>query len=248
MSNKFKQRSTQSEILDSPGIPEPLLIRNLREMDFLNHTTGGFSISLEGIKMLLNDKKDRTFHIADLGCGSGGSLKYLARWARKNGIRAKFSGIDKNQMAINYLKKKCAGFPEIKGYALEYTDYLKQKTPVDIIHCSLFCHHLPDEELVQLIQKMKSVARVGFVINDLQRNRRAYYSALIMTYLLGGTKLAKHDGPVSVLRGFKKNELDLFMKKGGVKNYIIYRRRGFRFLVVAGNSKKNLSIFKKIFL
>ena len=123
MSDKFISRSTQQEFLDSENIQENLLFRNLRELDFLNRVSGGFAISLEGIKKLAKNETKK-YHIVDLGCGSGGSLKYFARWARKNGFKIKFTGVDKNKKVINYLEKSCRKFPEIEGVTDDYSHFL----------------------------------------------------------------------------------------------------------------------------
>ena len=89
MPDKFKQRSTQNELLDSETVPAKLLFSNLRELDFLNRTGGGHSISLEGIKKLVKNK-NKVYHIADLGCGSGDSFKYFADWAKEKQFQIKF--------------------------------------------------------------------------------------------------------------------------------------------------------------
>jgi SAM-dependent methyltransferase len=235
MPNKFKQRSTLSEWLDTTGIPAELLEQNLRELDFLNRSFGGHSISLEGLKMLATDK-NRLYRLVDLGCGSGDVLKYIARWARKNGYLLQHTGVDQNPDAIEYLKKHCRKYPEIEGVLSGYKAFLEKNKPVDLIHCSLFCHHLKDDELLWLFRKMNAVAQLGFIINDLQRNPFAYYGAKLMTRLLNGSPLSKNDGPISVLRGFKRDELDLLLKQAGVKRYVIHRRPGFRFLIVAGRA------------
>lgn len=244
MTNKFDKRSSQDELLDSPDVPVELLIQNLQELDFLNRTTGGHAISLEGLKTLINDK-NRIYHIVDLGCGSGDWLRYIADWACKNSVQVRLTGVDKNRNAIQYLKSKSAGYPEIEGLTADYSEILG-KVPVDVIHCSLFCHHLNDKELVELLGKMNAVAAAGFVINDLQRNPMAYYGAKAFTQLFGGSPLSKHDGPVSVLRGFKKKELELLFMQAGVDNYRIVSRPFFRFLIVGKQhvtaDKKHLNI------
>ncbi len=233
MRNKFQQRSAQRELLDSPNIPAELLIQNLRELDFLNRNTGGHAVSLEGIKMLLNDK-NKACHIADLGCGSGDTLRYVAAWARKHGYKVKLTGVDINHDAIQFLRKMSSSYPEIEGYAGDYREFIA-RSQVDVFHCGLFCHHLNNEELMDLLGQMNKSAAVGFVINDLQRSRLAYYGAKAFTTLFRGSPLSKHDGPVSVLRGFKKKELVLLFKQAEVNHYRILSRPFFRFLIVGKN-------------
>ena len=232
MSDKFTNRSYQSELLDEPNIPKQLLFQNLRELDFINKTLGGHAITIAGIKQLVTDK-NKTYHIVDIGCGGGDAMKYIADWAQKNNYKIKLTGVDMNADAIEYMKNNCSGYSEIKGVVSDYRDYLKHNTDIDIVHCSLFCHHLKDDELTELFYHLKKHAQIGFVINDLERNRFAYYSIKLLTRLFNGSKLVKNDAPLSVLRGFKKGELlDLF-KKTEIENVSIKWKWAFRYLVIS---------------
>ena len=231
MSDKFTNRSYRLELLDEPNIPKQLLFQNLRELDFINKTLGGHSITIAGIKQLVRDK-NKTYHIVDIGCGGGDAMKYIADWGRKNNYKIKFTGVDMNADAIEYMKTNCSGYSEIKGVVSDYRDYLKQNTEIDIVHCSLFCHHLKDDELTELFSYLKKHAEIGFVINDLERNRFAYYTIKLLTRLFNGSSLVKNDAPLSVLRGFKKRELlDLF-EKAAIENVSIKWKWAFRYLVI----------------
>jgi 2-polyprenyl-3-methyl-5-hydroxy-6-metoxy-1,4-benzoquinol methylase len=231
MPNKFKHRSNQTEMIDVPDISKELLFQNLHELDILNRKFGGHAITLQGIKKLVTDH-NKIYHIADLGCGSGDTLKYIARWAKKYGYKVRLTGIDMNANAIEYLTHHCKSYTEINGVVGNYQQYLNNAKTVDIIHCSLFCHHLRDEEIVELFQWSRDNAITGFIINDLQRNWLAYHSAYIFTRLLNGSILSKNDGPISVLRGFKQYELRALLEKTGIEHYSIKRIWGFRWLVI----------------
>jgi SAM-dependent methyltransferase len=231
MLSKFKHRSNKPELLDGNNISRELLFQNLRELDFINRILGGHNISLNGIKKLVT-KKNKTYHIADLGCGSGRTMIHIANWARAKGYHVKLTGVDKNADVIHFMKDCCKDYPEISGIVADYHDFLKSETPIDIVHCSLFCHHLEDKELEELFHFFECCAKTGFVINDLHRNRIAYYGVSVITYLLNGSALSKHDGPVSILRAFKWNELNMLLQKARVKNYSIKWMWAFRYLVV----------------
>lgn len=231
----FHSRSYEPELMDNPAVPLKLLHRNLHELDLLNRYFGGHAISLNGVKKLLRSKS-RIYHIADIGCGSGDFLKYLACWARKQHLRLNLTGIDNNVNAIKYLKKHCSGFPEITGLALDYNEFLQSDQSVDIIVCSLFCHHLDDKMLIDLFIKLKRCSRLGFVINDLHRHPLAYYSVWAFTRLACGTELSQNDGPLSVSKAFTRRELELLMQKSGIINYSIEWRWNFRYCIVVKNS------------
>jgi 2-polyprenyl-3-methyl-5-hydroxy-6-metoxy-1,4-benzoquinol methylase len=230
MNTNFKYRSDEKELLDETNIQQDLLFKNLRELDILNRTTGGHAISLKGIKQLVTDHS-KIYHIVDLGCGSGDSLLAIADWARRNNFNVKLIGVDMNVDVIEYLKNHCRAYPEISGINTDYQEFLDRNTSIDIVHCSLFCHHLNDEELIRLFTYFSGKVTTGFVINDLQRNWLAYYSAWFFTRLLNGTVLAKNDGPISVLRAFKASELMHLLEKANIKNFKIQKKRIFRFLI-----------------
>ena len=229
--SKFSNRSYESELLDAPDIPKQLLFQNLRELDVVNRTLGGHAITLAGIKKLVTDKT-KIYHIIDVGCGGGDAMKSIANWARSNKYRVKLTGVDMNADAIEYMNNFCKGYSEITGIVSDYRSFLKAGNAVDIIHCSLFCHHLKDEELIELFSYMNKYATVGFVVNDLHRNWFAYYSIKILTRLLNGSALVKNDAPLSVLRGFKKTELQNLLDKSGVKNYYVIWKLAFIYLVI----------------
>jgi SAM-dependent methyltransferase len=240
MSTRFKYRSDEKELLDETNLQKDLLFKNLRELDILNRTTGGHAISLKGLKQLVRDHS-KIYHIVDLGCGSGDSLKAIADWARENNFNVKLTGVDLNADVIDYLGKHCRAYPEITGILSNYQEFLDRNTSVDIVHCSLFCHHLNENELIRLFTYFGNKVTTGFIINDLRRNWVAYYSAWFFTRLLNGTILAKNDGPVSVLRAFKVSELKHLFERANIKNYIIQKKRLFRFLIVGKTSNYETS-------
>lgn len=228
----LRKRSDEPELMDNPNIDRLLLEKNLAELDFFNRYSGGHQITLGGVKMLTT--KQKLYSIADIGCGSGDTMKFIADWARKQNVRIKFIGVDFNVHAIRFLKKNCIGYPEISGIAMDYIDFLKTTLPADIYICSLFCHHLDDARLVELFRYFRR-ATEGFVINDIQRSLPAYYSAWVLTRLLNGSALSKNDGPLSVLRAFKKHELENLLLKAGHHNFSVQRKWPFRFRVVVRN-------------
>jgi ubiquinone/menaquinone biosynthesis C-methylase UbiE len=231
MPGKFKYRSTDAELMDAPFIRKELLFQNLNELDILNRNLGGHAITLDGIKQLVTNK-NKMYHIVDLGCGSGDALKHIAIWARKHDFKVRLTGIDINSDAVHYLENHCKDFPEIIGIVCDWQEYLKGDNTIDIIHCSLFCHHLHEDELGVLFKMMRQKDMTGFVINDLRRNWFAYYSVYFLTRLLNGSALSKNDGPISVLRGFRSAEIISMLEKAQINQYKIQRKWAFRFLII----------------
>lgn len=229
--SKFSHRSYELELLDAPNIPKELLFKNLRELDVVNRLLGGHTITLSGIKTLVVDKT-KTYRIVDIGCGGGDAMKQIANWAKTNNFKVELIGVDMNADAIQFMKDECKEFSNITGLVSDYRDYLKSNTDVDIVHCSLFCHHLKDDELIELFQFLNQFAKVGFIINDLQRHWFAYFSIKFLTRLMNGSELVKNDAPLSVLRGFRKGELNDLLQKALVKEFSIKWKWAFRYLAL----------------
>ena len=86
-----------------------------------------------------------------------------------------------------------------------------------------------------MMQWMQRNSNIGFFINDLHRNTLAYYSIRILTRWFSKSYLVKNDAPLSVLRGFKKNEWEAIMQQAGIQHYSIEWKWAFRWLITANS-------------
>lgn len=229
----FKYRSEQKELLDEENIPKELLYKNLQELELVNKWLGGISISLDGFEDSI--KKEQRVVLADIGCGGGDSLKAMAKKSRQEGWDAHFVGIDLKQNCIDYAENTCRDFDEIRFVCKDYKEAIAEDKTITHVHAALFCHHLSDEEIVQLIKFCKEHGKT-LIINDLERHPLAYHSIKNITRLFKGSELVKHDAPLSVLRGFKKAEWEELMNRAGVDNYHIEWKWAFRHLIIIPNA------------
>lgn len=227
----FKQRSKQTELLDEEGIPRDLLFQNLRELEFINKWLGGLSITLAGLKATTGPAVDRPVKIADIGCGGGDALRAMARYARRKDNSIEFVGIDLKQDCIDFARTTCKDFTSVSFVQNDYRDAIREDDSVTHVHAALFCHHLTDDQLVELFQFCKAQNKTLF-INDLQRHPLAYYSIHFLTRLFRGSSLVKNDAPLSVLRGFKRKELVHLLEIAGITHYSIRWKWAFRYLII----------------
>jgi hypothetical protein len=82
--------------------------------------------------------------------------------------------------------------------------------------------------LIQFAKKHKAI----LIINDLERNRFAYYAIKYLTKFFSKSYLVKNDAPLSVLRGFKKTEWIEMIQLAGAKNYSVKNKWAFRHEVI----------------
>jgi 2-polyprenyl-3-methyl-5-hydroxy-6-metoxy-1,4-benzoquinol methylase len=236
----FKYRSYQLELLDREDIPFNDIKLNMQELNKINAKLGGHKISINGIKKLINHSFkqciDKTIQICEIGCGGGDNLRVIKKWCKKNKINATFIGIDINENCIHFAQS-LAENKDISFVCSDYKTVEFQLFP-DIIFSSLFCHHLTNKEFTEMINWSNANAKVGFFINDLHRHSIAYFSIKMLTTIFSKSYLVKNDAPLSVLRGFTKNELITLLNSSTNKNYTIQWKWAFRWLVCSYNNIK----------
>jgi 2-polyprenyl-3-methyl-5-hydroxy-6-metoxy-1,4-benzoquinol methylase len=224
----FIQRSYQPELLDAEDIPFAAIKRNMQELNTINTLLGGHAITVKGIKQLIGNLKE--IHVCEIGSGGGDNLIAINKYCKQNNIKVHFAGIDIKQTCIDFAATKTELQQNTDWIVSDYEQVYFDSKP-DIIFSSLFCHHFTDEQLVKQLQWMQQNSKVGFFINDLERNCIAYYAIKIITQLFSTSYLVKNDAPLSVLRGFSKQEWVSLFTKAGIKQYSITWQWAFRFLI-----------------
>lgn len=208
-----KYRSTEEEIMDDLAMEGEMLRKTLDKIAAINKRLGGNQATIDGIKTLLkNETKETTITIIDLGCGSGDMLRAVADFSRKNKYTFKLIGIDANEYTINYARNLSVNYPEISYKKMDIFSDEFSGIPFDIVIATLFFHHFTNQEIGLLLIPIVNKARIGVVINDLHRSRIAYYLFKGISFFINNP-MVKKDGAISILRGFKKNELISISKK-----------------------------------
>jgi 2-polyprenyl-3-methyl-5-hydroxy-6-metoxy-1,4-benzoquinol methylase len=226
----FQHRSYQKELLDGGNIPFVHIRQNMRELDSINHYLGGHRITLSGLKTLLKSvSASEAIDIVEIGSGGGDNLRVIKEWARHQGRSVVLTGIDFNEECTAYAQSQ----PKNMGIRFIHSDYREVLFPAKphVIFSSLFCHHFSDDELVFMLQWMQQNTQLGFFINDLHRHPLAYYSIKGITQLLSQSYLVKNDAPLSVQRGFIKEDWERLFAKAGIAPYNCRWKWAFRWLV-----------------
>jgi 2-polyprenyl-3-methyl-5-hydroxy-6-metoxy-1,4-benzoquinol methylase len=228
-------RSYKKELLDNDGIPFADIQQNMKELNTINKYLGGHKITIAGVHALIaKHHSTDPICICEIGCGGGDNLKAINDYCISKNIPVNFIGID--------IKPECIAFARQQYPGLDSTwvtsDYkhadLGEHKP-DIIFSSLFCHHFTEPELITMLQWMKINTSTGFFINDLQRHTMAYYSIKWITKFFSRSYLVKNDAPLSVARGFRKEEWNEIFKTAGINNFFIKWKWAFRYLVICRN-------------
>jgi 2-polyprenyl-3-methyl-5-hydroxy-6-metoxy-1,4-benzoquinol methylase len=223
----FKYRTEEEEIMDDFSLEGDELREALDKIASINQFLGGNQLTLQGVKKLLNSKDEIT--IVDVGCGNGDMLRVLADFGIKNNLKFNLIGIDANAFTIDYATKISKEYPNISYKCIDiFSDSFSQLN-YDIVLCTLTLHHFKNNQIDYLIQLFSQQAKIGIVINDLHRNRIAYGAFQLICFVFKLNRMSKEDGLISILRGFKKQELISFSERNKLKEYTIQWKWAFRY-------------------
>jgi 2-polyprenyl-3-methyl-5-hydroxy-6-metoxy-1,4-benzoquinol methylase len=189
---------------------------------------GGYKVSLRALKQLMTAGKKMM--LVDIGCGGGDTLKEINKWAVRNNYDLKLIGIDLKSDCITYCRQNTKDL-DIDFICDDYRNVLQHVKNPDILHASLFCHHLNEQQLTDLVT-FSLQNKIRLVINDLERNPLAFYSIKFLTGVFSKSYLVENDAPLSVARGFKKAEWKKVLTKAGAKNFTVHNRWAFRHEII----------------
>jgi ubiquinone/menaquinone biosynthesis C-methylase UbiE len=235
----FSHRATDPELMDDLSLSGEALRRNLVELEKINYWLGGYQVVTDALESLSlpGQAAPRPLTLADLGCGGGDTLRAIARWAKKKKIPLNLMGFDANAFMVAYATQKCRPFNNITICQENIFAPGFQGRQFDVIICSLFCHHFTSEELTGLFRQLHSQARTALIINDLHRHPLAYYAIKWLTRLLPCSYLVRHDAPLSVLRAFRRSELEACLQQAGLSHYSLRWAWAFRWQIIVPHPK-----------
>lgn len=215
------KRSYQPEIMDDFSIQDERIDNALHELKIINRYLGGFATTKSALKYFVQFRNEE-LKIIDIGSGFSDNL--IA--AKSKYPNLKILSVDKN---IRVLKSSENNLEKINSDAFN----LPIKNNVcDIVHAALFLHHFTFEELQKLLIEFLRIARKGIIINDLQRSYFALLGIKILTALFSKSQMVKNDAPLSVKRGFTKQEIIKLLSDIGLSNFVIKKKWAFRWMVV----------------
>jgi SAM-dependent methyltransferase len=210
------------EILDSPDIDPQVVTRSLADVARANALFGGVSSAMEEIKDALGELPRRAT-LLDVGTGLGDIPCRARSFAARKGIHLTTVGLDSVLELARASRHSVSAAVCGDALQLPFAD-----RSVDIVMCSQVLHHFVDSDAAKLLREMDRVARVRVVVSDLRRSWIAAAGLWLVSFPLGFHAVSRHDGVVSVLRGFTREELSDTVKDAIARKPVVHQRRGFR--------------------
>jgi len=204
-------RSLDDELLDGPDLDAPALQANLREMALLNRLPGGVSASLAAVRQLLREgAASPSPLVLDAGTGYGD-------FARRMAAHAEVIAVDSSRDVLAVAARSLGGLPGVRLLQADVRDLPLPDAAVDVAHASLLVHHLDPASAVLALRELRRVARLGVVVNDLQRGLLPFLGTAAAIWALARSGVTRHDGILSARRAYTLGELDLLAAEAGLR-------------------------------
>jgi len=214
-------RVNLAEMMDDPCSYEELRAC-LCDLAHVNRLTRAYRPTLQWLEeVALLHKAPRPLHIVDVGCGGGDMLRCIESWAARTHVAVRLTGIDLNPYAIRAAREFSPEHSRIRWMVGDAESFPAADDPVDLVISSLFTHHLRDDQIVGFLSWMEGVAGRGWFINDLYRSRVSYLVFHALAFAAQWHRFVRHDGPVSIRRGFRLEDWLRYRKESGLMSHPI---------------------------
>ncbi len=217
--------------MDQPGIDPAVHAQALEGLRRINAFSAAVGSLWAPIRSLARERGGRPLRVLDLACGGGDNTTALAQRARRQGLAIQVDGCDLSPQAVAIAARSA----EQQGLSTRFfqADALNDPLPedYDVILCTLFLHHLEEEQAVDLLRRMGCASRCLVLVNDLIRSPLGYGLAWAGCRLLSRSPIVHFDGPVSVQGAFQVPEVRTMAARAGLVGADLRRSWPERYLL-----------------
>jgi 2-polyprenyl-3-methyl-5-hydroxy-6-metoxy-1,4-benzoquinol methylase len=234
-SRTLRHRRLQPEVMDQPGLDHGQHHRALNAIARVNWISGSGRILWPSIRALCDERSRagdlRPVRLLDVATGGGDVPVALWRRAKRRGISLEVAGCDVSATAVEHACKYAA----TRGAEARFfqCDVLADPLPegYDVITCSLFLHHLDEEQALVLLRKMREAAGNLALVNDLTRGRLGWLAAYLGSRIITRSPVVHVDAPLSVEGAFTPDEALELARRAGWDGAQVRRKFPFRYLL-----------------
>ncbi len=210
------------EYLDDPRIDLRVRRRSHRDIALANRLFGGSRAVLAELRPLLAHLPAE-LTLLDVGTGTGDIPARFARIAARLGVTVHVVGLDDQAELVTAARAWPADPVCADALWLPFAD-----RSIDIVCCSQLLHHFMDADASRLLTEMHRVAKRRVIVADLRRSWVAVAALWSFSWVLGFHPVSRHDGVVSILRGYTSRELRALVRGATGVDPVIRRHFGYR--------------------
>lgn len=197
------------EVLDDPATPDHVREGAMRDVGRSNRLFGGTRAVLRALPSVGGAR----LTALDVGTGTGDIP------GRMRGVTT--IGLDISEPLLRIARSRVGAVVAGSVLALPFRD-----GSADIVTCSQLLHHFEGRDIATLVRELDRVSRRLVIVSDLRRSWFAAGGFWVASTALRFHPVTRHDGVVSVLRGFTARELQDIVR-GAVGREPRIRRSAF---------------------
>lgn len=211
------------EYLDAPHtLPDGQAVRELADVVRTNALFGGTWAVLAELRACLPRLASHAT-LLDVGTGLGDIPSHAAKLAARAGVSLMTVGLERAESLARAARPAMHATLVADAFRLPFADH-----SVDVVTCSQVLHHFETAEAEALLAECNRVARHRVIVADLRRSWVAAAGVWTASWPLGFSAWARHDGVLSVLRGFTPRELQALALRVTQAPVTARARVGFR--------------------
>ncbi|MEO8560871.1 MAG: methyltransferase domain-containing protein [bacterium] len=210
------------EVLDDPATDPALRARSLRDVRRSNALLGGRRAVLSEIARALPSLGVHAT-LLDVGTGLADIPHAARRLAARRGVELTTFGVDEAETLARVTARMLDGSVCADARSLPFAD-----SSFDVVTCSQVLHHFEDAQIPRVLRELHRVARRTVIVSDLRRSWLAACGFWCVAWPLRFHAVTRHDGVVSVLRGFTAEELSRHVDGATGGHAEVMRHPGFR--------------------
>lgn len=217
------------ELLDLPSTPPEVRRRLLVDVDRIGRLLLLHRRWTRRIGALIVEarrtRRGKPVRVLDVGAGSGALLFSIEDWARRQRIPVELTGLDHDPESIALVRNRVAEEGRrvelVAGNARALDRFADGA--IDVVVSTLTLHHLTPGDAAVALAEIDRVAAVNFFVFDLRRTLVSLSAAWALLHLGGFDAPTRHDGLLSVRRGYSVAEMEALLRAAGVAHAVVER-------------------------
>ncbi len=198
--------------------------RSLQDVALANRFFGGRRAILRELRDVLAGARSTTpLRLLDIGTGLGDIPAAATRMAAGLGTPLQTIGLELAPHLAREASHVCAAAVAGDALLLPFAD-----RSVDIVTCSQVLHHFENDGAEALLRECTRVASRAVIIGDLRRSWLAVAGLWTSSFALGFHPVSRHDGVVSILRGFTRHDLGALVERATGHRPLVRHALGWR--------------------
>lgn len=210
------------EILDDPSVDPIVRHKSQADIARSNRLLGGLRAAIGEIRRAIAESNGAST-LLDVGTGLADVPRSATAAAAQMGVALTTIGVDDELSLVAAARGRVTFGLCASGFALPFRDH-----SIDIVLCSQLLHHFDWADAERLLRELNRVASQAVIVSDLRRSWMAAAGYWLVAVLTRFHPVTRHDGVVSVLRGFTAEDLRRVVRAATGVTPTVHHRLGFR--------------------